>query len=134
MPAYLRNVWVSGIFPEYLGIWEISQIPRHLRNFQNLKNIPPSNIYRNLEFPKCLGIWEISQISGKFPGFSMFGILLRLESLTWSCKLNNSLGCGWDWNDLCSGLLSRTSPIATSFTFLRSCLRDISRMLASIAY
>ena len=57
------NAWVSGKFPKCLSIWEISQIPWHLRNFQNLKNIPPSNTYRNFrEFPKSLGIWEISQI------------------------------------------------------------------------
>ena len=44
-----------GEFPKCLGIWEISQmprfweIPRHLRNFQNFKNTPPSNAFRNLE-------------------------------------------------------------------------------------
>ena len=43
-------------FPKFLGFWETSQISSHLRNFQNLKNIPPSNIYRNLgNFPNaCL--------------------------------------------------------------------------------
>jgi len=79
MPGYLGNfpnAWVSGKFPKYMGIWEISQMPgylgnftnawvsgkfpkclgfrenpqisSHLRNFQNLKNKPPSNTYRNL--------------------------------------------------------------------------------------
>ena len=44
-----------GEFPKCLGIWEISQmprfweIPRHLRNFQNVKNTSPSNAFRNLE-------------------------------------------------------------------------------------
>ena len=79
MPGYLGNflnAWVSGKFLKCLGICEISQVPRHLRNFQNLKNIPPSNTCRNLgnfpnawvsaKFPKCLGIWEISQMPGFF--------------------------------------------------------------------
>ena len=34
----LQNAWVSGKFLRYPGIWEISQILWHLRNFQNLKN------------------------------------------------------------------------------------------------
>ena len=57
------NTWVSGKFPKYLG----------LGNFQNLKNIPPSNTYRYLgNFPnawvseKCLGIWEIPRYLGNF--------------------------------------------------------------------
>ena len=60
------NVWVFGEFPKCLGILEISS---HLRNFQNLKNIPPSNICRYLgnfpdtqafgKFPRYPGIWEI---------------------------------------------------------------------------
>ena len=29
--------------------WEIPQISSHSRNFKNLKNVPPSNNYRNLE-------------------------------------------------------------------------------------
>ena len=36
MPGYLRNVWVSGKFPKYMGIWEISQITGYLGNFQNI--------------------------------------------------------------------------------------------------
>ena len=43
-------------FPKCLGFWETLQISSHLRNFQYLKNIPPSNTFG--EFPKCLGIWE----------------------------------------------------------------------------
>jgi len=83
MLGYLENfsnAWVSGKFPKCLGICEISQVTRHLRNFQNLKNIPPSNTYRNLgnfpnawvsaKFPKCLGIWEISQMPGYLGNFS----------------------------------------------------------------
>jgi len=55
------NTQEIGKFPEYPGIWEISEIfgefPKclgileissHLRNFQNLKNIPHSNICRYL--------------------------------------------------------------------------------------
>ena len=74
------NAWESGKFPKCLGICEISQIPRHLRKFQNLKNIPPSNTYRNLgnfpnawvsgKLPKCLGIWETSQMPGYLGNFS----------------------------------------------------------------
>ncbi len=58
-----------GKFPNCLGILEISS---HLRNFQNLKNIPPSNICRYLgnfpdtqafgKFSRYPGICEISQI------------------------------------------------------------------------
>ena len=65
------NAWIFRKFPYSLGICEISQIPWHLRNFQNLKNIPPSNPDKNLgnflnawvsgKFHKCLGICEISQ-------------------------------------------------------------------------
>jgi len=57
-----------------------------LRNFQNLKNIPPSNICRYLgnfpdtqafgKFPRYPGIWEISQIPrhlGNFPDTQAFG-------------------------------------------------------------
>ena len=84
MPGYLGNfpnAWVSGKFPKCLGFGEISQIFSHLRTFQNLKNIPPSNTYRNFgnfpnawvsgnfpnawvsgKFPKCLGLCEISQM------------------------------------------------------------------------
>ena len=74
MLGYLRNL------PNTQGIWEISQIPRHLRNFQNLKNIPPLNTYKNLgnfpnawvsgKFPKCPGIWKISQRPGYLGNFS----------------------------------------------------------------
>ena len=54
------NVWVSGKFPNCLGFWEISKISSHLRNFQNLTNIPPSNTYRHL------GNSPNSWIFGKF--------------------------------------------------------------------
>ena len=57
-----QNAWVSGKVLKWLGFWEIPQISRYLRNFQNLKNIPLSNTYRNLEIPKYLGISEISQM------------------------------------------------------------------------
>ena len=51
------NVWIFGKFPKCLGILEISS---HLRNFQNLKNIPSSNICRYLRnFPD-------TQAFGKF--------------------------------------------------------------------
>ena len=53
-----------------------------LKNFQNLKNKPPSNSYSNLgnlgnssntwepgKFPKYLGIWEILQIPGNLGNF-----------------------------------------------------------------
>jgi len=72
MPGYLRNfpnALVFGKFPKYLGIWEISQIPVYLGNFQsfekflNLKNIPPSNTYRNL------GNLPNAWVSGKFPKY-----------------------------------------------------------------
>ena len=55
------NAWESGKFPKCLGICEISQVPRHLRKFQNLKNIPPSNTCRNL------GNFSNAWVSGKFP-------------------------------------------------------------------
>ena len=74
MPEYLENfpnALVSGKFPKCLGFLEILQISSHLRNFQNLRNIPPSNTYRNFgEFYKCLGTSEVlsnSRVSGKFP-------------------------------------------------------------------
>ena len=73
------NAWVSGKFPKCMGICEISQVPRHLKNFQNLKNMPPLNTYRNLgkfpnawvsgKLPKCLGIWETSQMPGYLGNF-----------------------------------------------------------------
>ena len=66
MTGYLGsfpNACVFGQFPKCLGILEISS---HLRNLQNIKNIPPSNICRylvsfsdTLKFPKSLGFWEI---------------------------------------------------------------------------
>ena len=63
IPRHLGNpnTQTFGEFPKYLGFWEIPQISSHLRNFQNLKNIPPSkNTYRNLgNFPNA---W----VSGKF--------------------------------------------------------------------
>ena len=40
-----------GKFPGYPGIWEISQVIRHLGEF-------PSQAFE--EFPKFPGIWEIS--------------------------------------------------------------------------
>ena len=83
MPGYLGNfpnAWVTGKFPKCLGFYEISQVPRHFKNFHNLKKIPPSNIYRNLrnfpnawvfgKFPRYPDIWEISKIPrhlGNFP-------------------------------------------------------------------
>jgi len=86
MSKYLENssnVWVFGEFPKCLGILEISN---HLRNFQNLKNIPPLNTYRYLgnfpdtqafgKFPRHPGIWEISQIPrhlGNFPDTQAIG-------------------------------------------------------------
>ena len=95
MPGYLRNVWVSGKFPKYLGIWEVSQIPRHLRNFQNLKNIPPSNTYRYLgNFPnawvseKCLGIWEISQIPGYLGNFPNTQAFEKFSKFLFSSKVS----------------------------------------------
>ena len=85
--AIIKNVKNTN-FPNAWVYWELSQIPRHsgnfpdiwhLRNFQNLKNIPPSNTYENLgnfphawisgKFPKCLGIWEISQMPGYLGNF-----------------------------------------------------------------
>ena len=51
--------------------WEIPQISSHLRNYQNLKNIPPSNSYWNLMvvyfkyFINFLNAW----VSGKFSKF-----------------------------------------------------------------
>ena len=47
-----RTFWE---FPKCLGFWETSQISSHLRNFQNLKNIPPSNICRHWEFAQMEG-------------------------------------------------------------------------------
>ena len=44
--------------------WEIPQISSHLRNFQNLKHIPPLITVGISEFPKRLGIWEILQMPG----------------------------------------------------------------------
>jgi len=56
MPEYLGN------FPN-AGFWEIPRISSYFRNFQNLKNIPPSNTYKNLgNFPSA---W----VSGKFPKY-----------------------------------------------------------------
>ena len=101
------NAWVSGKFISYPGIWEISQILWHLRNFQNLKNIPSSNTYRNLgnfpnawvsgKFPKCLGIREISQVSRHLRNFQNFknmpssncGILEPLILCNKICTLNH---------------------------------------------
>ena len=45
---YPSNAWVFGKFPKCLGIWEIPQMPGYLGNFQNLKNIQPSNTCRHL--------------------------------------------------------------------------------------
>ena len=93
MSGYLGNSQMPG----YLGNFS------HLRNFQNLKNIPPSNTYRNLgnfpnawisgNFPKCLGIWEISKILkkiqpsntcrylGNFPDTQAFGKFPRYPGI-----------------------------------------------------
>ena len=70
---------MAGYLESFLKKLKISQVPRHLRNFQNLKNMPPSNTCRNLgnfpnawvsgKFPKCLGIWEISQVPGYLGNF-----------------------------------------------------------------
>jgi len=57
------NVWVFGEFPKCQGIVEISS---HLRNFQNLKNIPHSNICRYLE------ISEIPRHLENFPDTQAF--------------------------------------------------------------
>ena len=53
MTGYLGNFpdRVSGKFPRYLGIWEISQIPGHLGN--------SPNAWVSWKFPV---IWEISNI------------------------------------------------------------------------
>ncbi len=43
------NGKLFGKFFKYLqDIWVISEISSHSENFQNLKNIPPSNFHRNL--------------------------------------------------------------------------------------
>jgi len=77
-----------GKFPRYPGIWEISQIPRHLGNFpdtqafgkfprypsiwdifqipRNLGNSPNSHRYLRVEFFKIL---EISQMTGYLVSF-----------------------------------------------------------------
>jgi len=57
--------------PRFLGNSTNNQ---SFEKFQNLKNIPPLNMYCNLgnfpnawvygKFPECLGIWEISQMPG----------------------------------------------------------------------
>ena len=41
------NALVLGKFHNCLGVREIPQISNYLGNFQNLKNIPPSNFYWN---------------------------------------------------------------------------------------
>jgi len=66
-------------FPKCLGFWKTPQISSNLRNFQNLKNIPPSNTYSNLgnfpnawvsgKFPKCLGFGKIPKISSHLRSF-----------------------------------------------------------------
>ena len=71
------NAWVSVKFLKYPGIWEVSKILKiyhpqmtgFLGNFQNLKNIPPSNAKVSRKFPKCLGICEISQIHWHLKNF-----------------------------------------------------------------
>ena len=73
---YVRNfpnTWVSGKFPKCLGFWEIPQIVSHLRNFQNLNNIPPANSYGNLgifgNFPNAWVSKKISQMPGYLENF-----------------------------------------------------------------
>ena len=64
MPGYLGkfpNAWVSGKYPKCLGFREIPQIFSYLRNFQNLKNIPSLNTYRNF------GYLQTAWVYGKFP-------------------------------------------------------------------
>jgi len=70
MTGKFQDTQAIGEFPKYPDIWIISQMPRFLGNFSNiqsfekfpkLKNIPPSNTYRNFgNFPNA---W----VSGKFP-------------------------------------------------------------------
>ena len=66
------NDWIFGEFLKPLGIWEISQIAGHLRNYLYLKNKLPSDSLRYLgnspdskvfgEFSRFPGIWGIFQI------------------------------------------------------------------------
>ena len=47
-PRY-PGIWEASQIPlKCLGIWEIPQMPGYLGNFQNLKNIQPSNTRRHL--------------------------------------------------------------------------------------
>ena len=91
----LRNfpkTWKSRKFPKCLGIWGISQIARHLRNFLELKKTTLR--VRFEEFSRIPGIWGILQIPmylgnspysmvlGKLPRFpDNLGISRFLENL-----------------------------------------------------
>ena len=66
------GIWVSGKFPNYPDIWEIPQIPYHLRNFPNIQSFEKIPKFENMPSSKTyyLGIREISQMPwylGNFP-------------------------------------------------------------------
>ena len=74
IPRHLGNFPNTQTFPKCLGFWKTPQISSSLRNFQNLKNIPPSNTYSNLgNFPNT---W----VSGKFLKCLGFGIIPKISS------------------------------------------------------
>ena len=77
MPGYFgnfQNSWLSGKFPQWLGIWKISQMPV----FWEIPQMPQLPFFK---FLKCLGFREISQMPnfsdiwylGNFPNDQVFG-------------------------------------------------------------
>ena len=72
------NDWIFGEFPKNLGIWEISQIPRHLGNFRNFPN-PCWNLM--VVHFNYLKISEMPGLLGNFLNARVFGKLLLLTFL-----------------------------------------------------